>query len=720
MPIIFSRNKILKSNKTTMYTTKQINCYKEIKRNFDLQIIQEAANQNDSAAIYILANMYYTGHPVKRNLNEAARLFRKAAELGVDDARKILLEMVKNLYDQSCFPILYHATLLTWDTKLIQQFNRWVNHYPKQLLFMLHENSEDSYGLILTLLSKNLTIKFNETLNDFIMRIFLQLEGTFDFSISKVILEYLFEENLILRLKDQLIPLPISMDLTLPTLNFKGVAGDDALSIRRLNIEATEGNVEAVVQMGDYFMQLPKKKRDVKEAFSWYHQAAIKGYLSAQMRLALCYEENIGVGNGLKQAIYWYAQAAEQKDNVARQKLTTLYDKNLSVISPALIFHAAFQVGRKDMVNSMMELVRMRPSEVMLLMQEVKEGSYQYIKSLFEKEAHDLIDQVLVMLVLRMMMPFSTKLENNALKLIFSFLFPASMTQIIFQHIKPIFYKPSDTLEDLYLMAIYEKNLFLQLRLMYLAAEAGNVRAQLFLGKCYMKDIMKDPEAAIYWCKRALLQGDDEAKSMLDVIYSDFLDPNKKSKALESSKSDRDINADETKPQQTEMKQHDDHEEWTVVYPQEFLEHEPSEEQKTEMKYQTNLQESIVWCRLGLEEKYDSASAKIKELYENNRDNIEIVYHAAISLKRIDMLNDLIRLTRMHPKKFVALLRKNPKDSFESISDYFETSLCKKIRKMLKDPKSHEENGNILYRFFSNFVPRRSEYEEELLKARPR
>ncbi len=686
MPIIFNRKKILEPNKITLYTTKQIDSHSDIKLNPDFENTKLAANQNNLEAVYRLANMYYTGCPIKRNLNEAARLFRVAAELGMTDAEEVLMGMVNNIYDSSHFPILYHAAAnpfsIIRNNSIIRQFNRWVRHYPKQFIFMLQENPDDSYLRIRNLLTPDLRNKMDDIYEDFVMRVFLQLEGVFDCSISKVMLEYLFDEYTFQKLENNLNPLVVlAEDLPLPIHD--GVAKGDASIVRYLNQAAMDGNVDAQVQLGDYFTNLPIQKRDLKEAFYWYRKSALAGYELAQMKLANCYEENKGVKNGLKESIYWYRVAAEQNNPFAREKLLQLYhDKNLSVISPALIFHAALLFQGAEMLNDFVDLFRTKPMEIMLLLQESKEGSYRQIKDLFNTQDQGLLDKILLMFVVQISMMMGMKLENNSLKLVFSFLYPPSMTDIIFKNIKPIFYKSLHTSEDLYQLSLQSKDFMVQLRLMYLSAVEGDVRAQALLGKFYLRGVMVDREAGIYWLKRAILQGNKEASAQLDDLIYEMTPQNKR------------------------------------VCTFEYMVHKQNIEEKKESihLHEKSNEEIAAWCRLGLEENYGSALLQLKTLYENNKNDVGVVYHAALAIKREDMVADLNRLATTYPEKIVELLRKNPNDILR-MKDFLAPGIAGSIQHKLYQSLTPKKD-NLLNRFFNRIFPKRSQYEIEMTKMK--
>jgi TPR repeat protein len=56
-------------------------------------IYRQAADFNDPVALYSLGNMYRNGEGVPKNLTEAKRFLRRAAELGHAEAAKMLKKL---------------------------------------------------------------------------------------------------------------------------------------------------------------------------------------------------------------------------------------------------------------------------------------------------------------------------------------------------------------------------------------------------------------------------------------------------------------------------------------------------------------------------------------------------------------------------------------------------------------------------------------------------
>ncbi len=68
---------------------------------------------------------------------------------------------------------------------------------------------------------------------------------------------------------------------------------------------------------------------DDQEAFVWFHKAAEKDHLLAQIRLAYMYKNGRGVTENLEEAIKWMKRAAEKDDAEAQYELGELYERNL-------------------------------------------------------------------------------------------------------------------------------------------------------------------------------------------------------------------------------------------------------------------------------------------------------------------------------------------------------------------------------------------------------
>lgn len=100
-----------------------------------------------------------------------------------------------------------------------------------------------------------------------------------------------------------------------------------------LLLSADNGDVDSQYQVGEWFSTHGNAKTSddySKIAVFWYQNAAMKGHLDAQIKLALCYEEGRGVPQIKDEAKKWYKRAGGDGNEKARQKFISLkYDSEI-------------------------------------------------------------------------------------------------------------------------------------------------------------------------------------------------------------------------------------------------------------------------------------------------------------------------------------------------------------------------------------------------------
>lgn len=103
----------------------------------------------------------------------------------------------------------------------------------------------------------------------------------------------------------------------------QGVPEDEKLAIYWLKKAATQGNTEAMFELGNAYllghqaaMLVPDPDR---EAALWYFQAASAGHAEAQYRLGLLFLAGKGVVESRKEAMNWFRKAAAQGHSEAKR-----------------------------------------------------------------------------------------------------------------------------------------------------------------------------------------------------------------------------------------------------------------------------------------------------------------------------------------------------------------------------------------------------------------
>lgn len=90
--------------------------------------------------------------------------------------------------------------------------------------------------------------------------------------------------------------------------------------------KANGGDAAAQVAVGECYAEGKGVTRDYRQAAEWFHKAAEKGDVSAEMRLAALYRDGSKeFPRDMAQAAEWYRKAAEQGDATAQGTMGTLY-----------------------------------------------------------------------------------------------------------------------------------------------------------------------------------------------------------------------------------------------------------------------------------------------------------------------------------------------------------------------------------------------------------
>jgi TPR repeat protein len=75
---------------------------------------------------------------------------------------------------------------------------------------------------------------------------------------------------------------------------------------------AEQGQKEAQYRTANHYVEGLGVEQDIYEAIKWYRKAAEQGHAKAQHELAMCYYEGDGVDKNMREAIKWCRKAAEQ------------------------------------------------------------------------------------------------------------------------------------------------------------------------------------------------------------------------------------------------------------------------------------------------------------------------------------------------------------------------------------------------------------------------
>lgn len=117
---------------------------------------------------------------------------------------------------------------------------------------------------------------------------------------------------------------------------------------------ADKGDLNAQYQVANWFFERGKTHADEEYksiAFFWYNKAATQGHVDAQIMLASCFRDGIGVTKSKFEALKWFKTAASSGNSIAEKKMLELkYDVDAykSVIRYKQSLLASADKGHKD------------------------------------------------------------------------------------------------------------------------------------------------------------------------------------------------------------------------------------------------------------------------------------------------------------------------------------------------------------------------------------
>ncbi len=110
-----------------------------------------------------------------------------------------------------------------------------------------------------------------------------------------------------------------------------GVEKDDKEAVRLYRLAADQGYTAAQYTLGFCYEKGTGVEKDDKEAVRLYRLAANQGYAKAQITLGICYQKGKGVGKDDKEAVGLYRSAADQDLPLAQYYLGVCYEHGVGV-----------------------------------------------------------------------------------------------------------------------------------------------------------------------------------------------------------------------------------------------------------------------------------------------------------------------------------------------------------------------------------------------------
>ena len=222
---------------------------------------RKAADRENIVAQRLLADAYYYGNGVAQNFEEAVKWFRKSADKGDAEAQKYLGWCYQN--GQGVAQDINQA--VAWYRKAAEQGEAYAQN-NLGLCYDQGQGVEQDYEQAAEWYRKAAD------------------QGDAD------------AQN----------------NLGLCYQNGQGVEQDYEQAVEWYRKAAEHGNARAQRRLGDCYYNGQGVEQDYEQAVEWFRKSAERGYASAQAALGFCYEDGWGVEKKPKEAVKWYRKAADQ------------------------------------------------------------------------------------------------------------------------------------------------------------------------------------------------------------------------------------------------------------------------------------------------------------------------------------------------------------------------------------------------------------------------
>lgn len=136
-----------------------------------------------------------------------------------------------------------------------------------------------------------------------------------------------------------------------------GVPKDDTEAVKWWRKAADQGNADAQCFLGVSYEEGKGVNKDTTEAIKWYLKSAAKGNVLAERSLGIAYSKGVGVTKDEFQAVKWYTQAANQGDDCSQDILGVDYQYGLGLNADAgkafSLYQKAAKKGNVDAENNL-------------------------------------------------------------------------------------------------------------------------------------------------------------------------------------------------------------------------------------------------------------------------------------------------------------------------------------------------------------------------------
>lgn len=299
---------------------------------------------------------------------------------------------------------------------------------------------------------------------------------------------------------------------------------------KELEKRAKEGEIEAIVEVGNAYFKGNGVKRDLEKAAKWYYEAiqqgneevkenfysfyskqlekyAKSGDAQAQYEVGCAYQKGDGVDRDIKTAAEWYMLAGDQGHEKAMDKFHSFYSKELEKRAKSGQARAQYELGNcyyqaKEIDRDAEEAAEWYKKAMDQGYEEAKEKFYSFYSKTLEKTAKDGDPRA-------QYETGNAYLSGNGVK------------------------KDNETAAEWYLKAMAsgnedakEKFYTFYSKQLEKRAKNGDIEAQYQTGNGYFDGyvVKKDNNTAAKWYQLAMKQGHEEAKEKFYSFYSKLLE----------------------------------------------------------------------------------------------------------------------------------------------------------------------------------------------------
>ncbi len=278
--------------------------------------LRTLADDGNPIAQNNLGDMYYDGHAVPKDVNEAVKWYRKAANQSYAEAQN---KIGKMYYDGEGVGKSY-SQAVKWFQEAAEQ-----NHLEAQT--SLGAMLKNGWGC-----DKNI----NEAVK------WYRKAAERDYAYAQVYLGVMYEFGTGVKQNDheaiRWFRKAAEQDnaeglnkLAFMYVKGRGVEQDKVKAFQLSNKAATLGLASAQYNVGYCYSQGIGIEKNRHEAFRWYQKAAEQNHLTAQWVLGDFYQDGDVVEKNYSKAVLWYRKAAEQNDAIAQNRLGVMYKKGNGV-----------------------------------------------------------------------------------------------------------------------------------------------------------------------------------------------------------------------------------------------------------------------------------------------------------------------------------------------------------------------------------------------------